>query len=104
MSTINVENLIVQINRKIETARNNKEILMLSRAVSVLQTGVVFTVGTFANLPDPTENVGKLYFVEADALLYFSFIVYNTSTAQWIPITNVSANVLWTWGSNMEIN
>ena len=100
MSVVNLSNFLVELNKKISNTTNDKELLILVKALEKLKTGVIFTIGTFANLPDPTENIGKLYFVEADSLLYFSFIAYNTSIAQWIPITNVSANVLWTWGEN----
>ena len=100
MSTINVANLELQIVRKIANTTSNKELAILNKALYVLQTGTIFTVGTFANLPDASNNVGKLYFVEADALLYFSFTTDYDSVAQWIPITNVSTNVLWSWGCN----
>ena len=99
MATLNVQNLLVEINKKIVQTTDNEELLMLSKAVSVLKTGAIFTVGTFANLPDASENVGRLYFVENDGILYFSYVDY-ANVEYWIPITNVSANTLWTWGAN----
>ena len=99
MSVVNISNLLVQLNQKINSTSDDKEILILVKALEKLKTGIVFTVPTFANLPDASENIGKLYFVENDGILYFSVVSNYNNLEYWVPVTNgLQISPLLTWG------
>ena len=93
MTTINVSNLILKLQQKIDSTSTEADRLYYSKAIQQLRTGNVFSVASFANLPNATQNPGVLYYVQDDETVYFS------SVFGWI---NPSKDVynMFSWGSN----
>jgi len=92
MTTINVLNLVLTLQQKIDSSTNERDILYYSKAIQQLRTGNILSVSTVSDLPSSVE--GSLYYVKNDELVYFS------STFGWVPITSTNVNVLFSWGNN----
>jgi len=58
-----------------------------------LELGAVITVETFRELPPPSQNVGRLFYVESDGL-------YWSVGDSWLPIVRTSLDLIWAWGLN----
>jgi alpha-tubulin suppressor-like RCC1 family protein len=67
---------------------------MISKAIKLLELGVVYQADSFAALPaaDGT-NAGQLYYVLYDG-------VYWSTGQFWIPIAQSEFNLAWSWGFN----
>ena len=100
MATVNVQKLLVQLNQEIQFASTPSDAFILSRAVSTLKTGAVISVPSFSKLPNAGDNLGSLYLVEADKLLYYGFKDDYTGNVSWVPITQINLSTLWSWGCN----
>jgi alpha-tubulin suppressor-like RCC1 family protein len=95
MASINVSNLEIQISRKLSNATNRKEIAILSKALSLLKTGGVYTQNS---LPSANvEEVGKLYYV--NNLLYY-VDTDSSGTYRWIVWGEDQYTQTFSWGSN----
>ena len=94
MSTINVSNLIIALQQKIDTSAAETDLLYYSKAMQQLRTGHVFIVDNVTNLPNATLNLGYLYYVRNDELVYFA------DRFGWVPIYNTSPTAIFSWGGN----
>jgi alpha-tubulin suppressor-like RCC1 family protein len=88
---MDVTNLILKLKNVAVTRPLDQQ--MVSKAIKLLELGVVYTVGNFVDLPDVSTNAGKLYYVEYDGL-YWSTGVY------WVAIVKTSLETTWSWGFN----
>ena len=92
---MNVGKLIFAIQEKIAAPTTTSlELLMLKKALEKLEVGSVDVIPYYSNLPDATLNTGKLYYVSADEILYWS------AGDSWRSIQITSRNFAWSWGFN----
>lgn len=94
MTTINVSNLILTLQKKINTSTNEEDLLYYAKAIQQLRTGNVFNVNTIADLPNSQQNPGILAYVRSEELVYFS------SPFGYVPIYDSTASVIFSWGWN----
>lgn len=95
MTTINVSNLIIQLQEKLNSA-DEKDLLYYSKAIQQLKSGKIFVVNTLSNLPNFQQNTYYLYYVLSDRSLYLA------TTDGWINVINSSVGVIYTWGSDFN--
>jgi alpha-tubulin suppressor-like RCC1 family protein len=94
MNTINVSNLVLTLQQKIDNSTNETDILYYARAIQQLRTGHIFVVDTTSQLPaNSQQNVGALYYVRSDDILYLS------TTLAWKPL-NRTVSAIFSWGRN----
>jgi alpha-tubulin suppressor-like RCC1 family protein len=96
MSSVNVSNFILQLQEKINSSTDEKEILYLSKAVQQLRMGAIYVVNSFTDLPEPGSRLGDLFFVINDSTLYYAVETNLYST--WKTVTNTERRLLFTWG------
>ena len=94
MSTINVSNLILTLQQKIDSSTNEDNILYYSKAIQQLKTGNVFIVNNVSELPNFQQNLGLLYYVRNDEFVYFS------TSFGWREIYGGAARAIFSWGQN----
>ena len=97
MSTINVSNLILTLQQKIDSSTNEDNILYYSKAIQQLKTGNVFIVNNISELPNFQQNLGLLYYVRNDEIVYFS------TTLGWREIYGGAARAIFSWGQNNSL-
>jgi alpha-tubulin suppressor-like RCC1 family protein len=90
---MNVANLILQLKSKITD--NTLDQQMISKAIKLLELGAVIQVDVFSQLPNASENAGKLYYVLFDGL-------YWSTGEFWVPIVKTSLDAAWSWGCNVD--
>jgi alpha-tubulin suppressor-like RCC1 family protein len=95
MTTINVSNLIIILQQKINSTVDEKDLLYYSKALDQLKTGKIYVISKFSDLPDYTKNSGKIFYVIDDELIY---IVVNENGG-WTPIYDKEINALFSWGN-----
>ena len=84
------------LQQKIQTTTDPNELLALFQAVKAMKSGTLITVATVDDLPSLTEAVGKLYYVDAEQAVYFSY-----KGQKWAILgDDYYLRKLWTWGSN----
>ena len=91
---INVSNLVLTLQQKIDSSTNERDLLYYSKAIQQLRTGNVFVVNNITELPSAENNLGSLYYVSYDESVYFS------STLGWAQLYLNTSTALFTWGSN----
>jgi len=98
---ISVKNLTTVIDCCLPTAGVGTILCcQLEGAQSILQNNVVYSVPTLADLPDPTANTGRFIYVnDINEYRYSNCYVW---TADFDTTVEAYANVLWTWGSNLN--
>jgi alpha-tubulin suppressor-like RCC1 family protein len=94
VSVINVSNLVLTLQQKIDSSTNERDLLYYSKAIQQLRTGNVFVVNNITELPSAENNLGSLYYVNNDELVYFS------STLGWAQLYEDTAKALFAWGQN----
>ena len=99
MSTIDATNLEIKLAQKINNTTAPLELLALGTALRQLQNGAVFVVQQFSQLPAASTNLGQLYFVIDDRIVYVS-TPDIAGTASWRLLASDSISQLFTWGSN----
>jgi alpha-tubulin suppressor-like RCC1 family protein len=97
MSTINVSNLIITLQQKIDSSNNEADLLYYSKAMQQLKTGHIFSVDSLSQLPDAALNVGYLYYVKEDETIYFA----PPDSSNWLRIYSLIFSPLFSWGSNV---
>ena len=96
MATINLSNLELVLMQKAATATDSYQMLIYSKALEQMRSGIVNTVNNVSELPLASDWVGYLYWVVNDTDMYYSHPVFG-----WY-LLNVSNDFgnLWTWGEN----
>jgi alpha-tubulin suppressor-like RCC1 family protein len=97
MSTINAANLELKLAQKINNTTAPLELLALGTALRQLQNGAVFVVQQFSQLPSASANLGQLYFVIDDGIVYVS-TPDLVGTALWKLLATDSISQVFTWG------
>jgi alpha-tubulin suppressor-like RCC1 family protein len=95
--SINVSNLILQLQQKISNTDNENSLLHYAKALQALRSGTINTVGTVAELPTASENLGKLFLVVGDSQIYWS----AGETGVWISLADSYPKLL-SWGNNTD--
>jgi len=88
---MNVTKLILELKSKITD--NTLDQQMISKAIKLLELGAVIQVDSFSELPNPSENTGRLYYVQFDGL-------YWSTGDFWVPIVKTVLDLTWAWGLN----
>ena len=96
MTTINVSNLIVTLQKKIDSSTNEQDILYYAKAIQQLKTSHVFVVAYTFNLPNPSEAQGSLYYVKQNETLYIS------TSFEWVEIYRSEVTYLFSWGEGLR--
>jgi alpha-tubulin suppressor-like RCC1 family protein len=91
---MNITKLITSLQQAATAATTTSEYITLSKAIEKLNVGKVTTVSLISDLPTNLTTNGNLYFVTAEADLY-----YNVGPAWKLLYTNTT-NVLYGWGLN----
>ena len=99
MSTINAANLELKLVQKINSTTAPLELLALGTALRQLQNGAVFVVQRFSQLPLASANLGSLYFVIDDGVVYVSTPGVSGSEV-WTSLASDAISELSTWGRN----
>jgi alpha-tubulin suppressor-like RCC1 family protein len=94
MTTINVSNLILKLQQKIDSSTNEADLLYYAKAMQQLRSGMVYAVNNISELPNAVQNPGALYYVRNDETVYFS------SEFGWSIIISTSINPIFSWGLN----
>jgi alpha-tubulin suppressor-like RCC1 family protein len=88
---MDVTNLVLQLKSKITDKTLDQQII--SKAIKLLELGVVIQVDLFNELPNVSENAGKLYYVQFDGL-------YWSTGEYWLPIVKTNLSLALVWGCN----
>ena len=88
---MDVSKLILSLRNT--TTDNTLDQQMVSKAIKLLELGAVISIGSFSELPAPSTNSGKLYYVSYDGL-------YWSTGEYWNPIVKTSVDTSWAWGCN----
>jgi alpha-tubulin suppressor-like RCC1 family protein len=99
MSTINAANLELKLTQKINSTTAPLELLALGTALRQLQNGAVFVVQQFSQLPSASANLGQLYFVIDDGIVYVS-APDTLGVTLWKTLASDSISQVFTWGIN----
>jgi alpha-tubulin suppressor-like RCC1 family protein len=87
---MDVTNLVLNLKSKIGVESIDQQ--MLSKAIKLLELGIVETVSSFSDLPNvATTGRDKLYLVEYDGL-------YKTNGTNWIPFITGNVSNIFNWG------
>lgn len=91
--TVDVGNIELSLAQKTSSGASGIDLLTAHKILGQLKTGEVHTVGTFASLPTASENIGKLYYVSDEDIVYWA----NASLG-WVNLNTVQANSIFTVG------
>ena len=96
---MNILNITSALHSKINTAVDLQELLILTKSLEKLNTGLVKIVATYVDLLSITpNNDGELVFVDDEDRLYFLAIYESAVTI--FPIIQATENVAYAWGAN----
>ena len=70
--TINVSNILYNINEKISGSTTDINLLFLSKSIDNLQLGKYYVVKSINNLPSASEYSNELYYVIGEDIFYVS--------------------------------
>jgi alpha-tubulin suppressor-like RCC1 family protein len=90
---MDITNLIIQLQAKVNDLTYNQ--LAVAKSIELLNTGRVNYANSISELPAVASSVGYLYYVRNEGL-YYSTGIY------WIPITSLTLDVSYAWGSNLQ--
>jgi alpha-tubulin suppressor-like RCC1 family protein len=93
MTSINVGNLVLTLQEKINSSINENEIHYYANAIKQLKSGLVYTVETINDLPNVSESEGYLYFVRQDELIYIPRF------SGWTPLYEKDFELIFSWGA-----
>lgn len=69
MTSINISNLILSMQEKIDSSTNERDLLYYTKAMSLLKDSVVYTVEETKQIPSDAR-IGDLYYVQEDGSIY----------------------------------
>ncbi len=96
---MNILNITSALHSKINTAVDLQELLILTKSLEKLNTGLVKIVATYVDLLSIIpNNDGELVFVDDEDRLYFLAIYESAVTI--FPIIQATENVAYAWGFN----
>jgi len=92
---LNIATFEQTLVKKISSATSDYDLLLLSKALTLLKNGSVNVVTQFTDLPVPSSN-GQMYFVECDNEVYFS------SDCRWTSLVSTVKSRLYGWGTTIS--
>jgi alpha-tubulin suppressor-like RCC1 family protein len=94
MASINVANLILKMQEKMNNTTNERDLLYYAKTIEQLKSNAVFVVDNLLMLPT-SPSQGVLYYVKSEQSVYW----YNQEYS-WQNISVTSFSTLFSWGSN----
>ena len=91
--TVNVGNIELALAQKTSSDASGIDLLTAHKILGQLKTGEVHNIDTFASLPTASENIGKLYYVVDEDIIYWA-----NSSLGWTNLNTVQANSIFTVG------